>query len=266
MKTISCVLGIATLMLVSASAWPKSQTIKLEIVGPGLLQPLEITDRAVLDRFSIWNGPGVRVNDQPIHLEPANIEQIGAFIDWSRGAVPQQPSSITPYTVTFHQVGGERMHDWHRRYVVTYAYDPASEGGYIYLPGPKDGDVYKRNVFSIVHGVEGNWFHASPAWERSVRPLIQQQISSPAAHARSARSAFNAASTSSARAGLHTASHQHRSLLRFGGDLAQRLFENFHGLTALNQVTVVDDDGRDRVDALSAVELFALADLLGVKT
>jgi hypothetical protein len=94
MKAISRTLLVVTLALVSTFAWPKSQTIKLAIVGPGLIEPLEITDRAVLDRFSIW----------------------------------------------------------------------------------KDGEVYQRNVFSIVHGVEGNWFYASPAWERSVRPLIQQLV------------------------------------------------------------------------------------------
>lgn len=176
MKAISRPLLVVTLALVSTLAWPKSQTIKLEIVGPGLIEPLEITDRTLLGRFSIWNGPGVRVNDRPIHLEPGNREQIGAFIDWSRGTVPQQPYGSALYTVTFLQGGRERMHDWHRRYMITYAYDPSSEDGYIYLPGPKDGEVYQRNVFSIVHGVEGNWFYASPAWERSVRPLIQQLV------------------------------------------------------------------------------------------
>jgi hypothetical protein len=176
MKAISRTLLVVTLVLVSAFAWSKSQTIRLEIVGPGLIKPLEITDRALLDHFSIWNGPGVRVTDRPVHLEPGNREQIGAFIDWSRGTVPQQPYGSALYTVTFHQGGRERMHDWHRRYMITYAYDPSSENGYIYLPGPKDGEVYERNVFSIVHGIEGNWFYASPAWERSVRPLIQQLV------------------------------------------------------------------------------------------
>jgi hypothetical protein len=174
MKIVSCALAIVALAFASTSAWSKTLTVKLEIVGPGLAEVLEITDRAVLDRFSIWNGPGVHVNDQPVHLESANQERIGAFIDWPRGMPAREPTGMKLYTVTFHQGGRERMHDWHRRYVVTYAYDPASKQGYIYLPGPKDGEVYKRNVFSIGHGVEGNWFHSSPLWERSVRPLIQQ--------------------------------------------------------------------------------------------
>jgi hypothetical protein len=68
------------------------------------------------------------------------------------------------------------MHEWHRRYVVTYEYDPSTEGGYIYLPGRLDGDDYKRNVFSISHGLEGKWFHSSAAWERLVRPLIDETV------------------------------------------------------------------------------------------
>jgi hypothetical protein len=36
--------------------------------------------------------------------------------------------------------------------------------------------MYERNVFSIGHGVEGNWFHASPAWEKYVRPRIAEAV------------------------------------------------------------------------------------------
>ena len=177
MKAISYSLVFAMLLAVSGSAWSKSQTIKLEIVGPGLVSPIEITDRAIIDLFSIWSGPG----STPSGSAPIDLEQNRAFIDWSRGIV-QQPVNPTLYTVTFHQGGREQMHEYHKRYVVTYAYDPASAQGYIYLPGPKDGDVYKRNVFSIVHDIEGNWFYASPNWERYVRPLIRKAATSGAAN------------------------------------------------------------------------------------
>jgi len=176
MKNVLCAFALAALALASAPASPKSQTIRLEISGASLAKPLEVTDAAILDRFSIWNGPGVRVNDQAIHMEPADQERIGAFIDWPRGMVSILPSGLQRYDVTFHQGGRERMHEWHRRYVIRYEYDPSTEGGYIYLPGPTDGDDYKRNVFSIVHGIEGNWFHSSAAWERLVRPLIDKAV------------------------------------------------------------------------------------------
>lgn len=176
MKNALCTLAFVALTLAAAPASPKSQTIRIEIDSSTLAAALEISDPAVLNRFSIWNGPGVRVNDQPVHIEPDNQERIGSFIDWPRGMVSMRSSGLQQYDVTFHQGGRERMHEWHRRYVVRYAYNPSTEGGYIYLPGPTDGDDYKRNVFSIVHGVEGNWFHSSATWEQLVRPLIEKAV------------------------------------------------------------------------------------------
>lgn len=170
MKTILRGLALCTLTLASLAAWPKSQITRIAIVGPSLTAPLEITDPGILARFNIWNGPGVRLNGEQIHLN--SPERIGAFIDWARGPLPDQPPSSGIYTVTFHLGGREPMREWHRRYVVKYAYDPAAPGGYIYLPGRNDGEVYERNVFSIGHGVEGSWFHSAPAWEQFVRPAI----------------------------------------------------------------------------------------------
>jgi hypothetical protein len=176
MKTVLCGFAVAALALASAPASPKSQTIKIEISGASLATPLEITDAGILDQFSIWNGPGVRINAQPVHMEADNQERIGAFIDWPRGKVPMKPFGLQRYDVIFHQGGREPMHDWHRRYVVRYEYEPSTEGGYIHLPGPNEGDDYERNVFSIGHGVEGSWFHSSAAWERLVRPLIEKAV------------------------------------------------------------------------------------------
>jgi hypothetical protein len=147
---ISAIAMIASLLL-SSAAIGKSETIRLEISGVDLIEPVSINEPEVLKSFSIWGSPG---------------------IDWSRGDVPA-PQRAKRYTVTFHQRGREPMHEWHRQYVITYAIDADTNQGYVYLPGPNDGDVYKRNVFSIVRDVEGNWFHASADWEKSVRPLIE---------------------------------------------------------------------------------------------
>jgi hypothetical protein len=148
------------LLMISSAAASKSATVKIEIAGTGLTRPLEIAEPALLSRFSIWGSPG---------------------IDWSRGIVTP-PKIAATYIVTFYQGGREPMHDWHRRYVVFYAIDPESKRGYIYLPGPQNGELYKRNTFSIVRDVEGNWFAASPEWEASIRPLID--------HVSSAQPAF----------------------------------------------------------------------------
>ncbi len=174
MKYGLCALALAALAVASEPASAKSQTIRIQISGASLAAPLEIEDTAILDHFNIWNGPGVRVNGQPIHLDPDDQDRIGAFIDWPRGKLSTKPAGLRRYDVAFHQGGREPMHEWHRRYVVRYEFAPSTEGGYIYLPGPVDGDDYHRNVFSIGHGVEGSWFHSSAAWERLVRPMIEQ--------------------------------------------------------------------------------------------
>lgn len=173
MKTWLRVLALCTLAFVSSAAWAKSEIIKIAIVGPGLTAPLEITDPTVLERFNIWNGPGVRVNGQPVHLQNG-LDRLGAFIDWSQGPLATPPGGSGLYDVTFHLGGREPMRDWHRRYFVKYSFDAATEGGYIYLPGRGDGEMYERNVFSIAHGAEGNWLHAAPAWEKYVRPRIAE--------------------------------------------------------------------------------------------
>jgi len=54
---------------------------------------------------------------------------------------------------------------------VFYEYDPATERGYVYLPGRKD-EWYQLNVSTIFHGVEGKWFRAWSVWDNVARPLI----------------------------------------------------------------------------------------------
>jgi hypothetical protein len=152
MKCYVRAIAVIGSLVLSSAAFAKSETFKLEISGPGLTRPLDITEPEILNRFSIWGSPG---------------------IDWSRGNVAG-PLQVEGYTVTFHQRGREPMHDWHRRYVISYRIDAATGEGYIYLPGPDDGDVYERNTFSILREVEGNWFHASEEWEEFVRPLIER--------------------------------------------------------------------------------------------
>jgi hypothetical protein len=171
MKAMACAFLVATLVLVATPSWGKSETIKLEITGPGLDRPLYITDRDILERFTIWvavssaRKMAARNPDQPLKT----------YADYVRGEVTQ-PEGLRMYTVTFHQGNGmgEPLSGWHGTYVVTYGRDPSSGQGYIYVPGGKDGEVFQRNVFSISTGAEGKWFHSSKAWEQRVAPLIQQ--------------------------------------------------------------------------------------------
>lgn len=58
-KTVMISLAILTL---PAVAWPKGETTQIEIEGADLASPIEITDPAIVSKFSIWNGPLLRIS------------------------------------------------------------------------------------------------------------------------------------------------------------------------------------------------------------
>jgi hypothetical protein len=167
-------LVVIGLVLAAGSAAGKGRTVRILITGTDFAESLEITDPDVVGRFFVYTGPGVRINGQQVHTKPEG--QIGAFIDWPKGRVRHRPSGLRRVEVGFYCEG---TGNW-LCYKATYEYDPACTEGYMYLPGRED-DSYRGNVSTIVHGVEGNWFHSSPAWERLVRPRIEQARREPAA-------------------------------------------------------------------------------------
>jgi hypothetical protein len=67
-------------LALSAPTWLKGRTVKLEVSGEELASPIQITDPGILKSFNIWNGLGVRINNEPAQLDLNN--QAGAFIDW----------------------------------------------------------------------------------------------------------------------------------------------------------------------------------------
>ncbi len=168
-----CLLGAG------ATASAKARIVAIEITGPGMASPLRITAPEVISSFHIWNGPGVRVNDRPVHLDPAR--QQGHFIDWPRGEAHRRPAGLQRFTVTFHLDRERAPYESWTRYVVFYAFDPATDGGYIYLPLRED--IRPHHNSAIRHGVEGSWFHSTAAWEELIRPRIGRSRSLPAAAA-----------------------------------------------------------------------------------
>jgi hypothetical protein len=143
----------------------KANLSKIVVRSEGLSTPLEITDPSVLRSFTIWYGPGVRMNSEPNYLDP---EKPGpTFIDWIRKGSTERPGGLVRHEVVFvMERPGVRA-----EYVVQYEFKPGAEGGYIYLPGR--GDPHgPENVRLIFHGVEGQWFHSSALWEKLVRPRV----------------------------------------------------------------------------------------------
>src|SRR5262245_16593881 len=167
MSRLSCIAALLLgLLILSATVLAKGQTTGIEIRSDLFGSPLKITDPSIVRSFNIWNGPGVRINGEPVHMDPK--QQAGAFIDWPRGEVVTRPQGLQRYEVEFHD---EARLPLNNRYIVMYEFDPKAEDGYIYLPGRDDAQG-KSNTFLIYHGVEGKWFHSSAEWERQIRPLI----------------------------------------------------------------------------------------------
>ena len=112
MERFPLVLAIGVLLLAqSASSWSKGQTTRIEIDGDGLSAPIVIADPDILNKFSIWNGPGVStrgpdgVTHPPAYMNPDNTS--GRFIDWPRGIATDPPAAMQRLEVTFF-IGGPR--------------------------------------------------------------------------------------------------------------------------------------------------------------
>ena len=138
----------------------KGPTLKITIKGANLASPIEITDNRTLERFAVWAGAGVRINNVP--------QTEGFIVDWEKGQVAAPPATLQRYEISFHV-----MHQRPSDYVVSYAYDPDTGKGYVYLPG-KGEPFYDSNTFLIFRSIEGNWLSASETWTDIARTLIER--------------------------------------------------------------------------------------------
>ncbi|HXW08459.1 MAG TPA: hypothetical protein VD833_24735 [Vicinamibacterales bacterium] len=115
----------------------------------------------------MWSGPGTFVN---------GVEGTDGFIvDWGAGAVTDRPSGLRLFELSFHVRYANRpvrQQADHLAYVVSYAVDPETGQGYVYLPGESDAP-YRLNTTAIYRGCEGNWFRASAAWQTAFRTFVR---------------------------------------------------------------------------------------------
>jgi hypothetical protein len=158
-KRVALAVAVVVLIL-CAELFAKGPTVRITVTGGSLGSPLVATPK--MAQFSVWTGPTVRVNGQP------EVDNPYSYFDWSKGRIADRPHGLQRYQVIF-----DVKLDRERPYVVWYEYDPATPGGYIYLPG-KGEKHYRGNTSIIYHGVEGSWFSSSQSWEQKVRPLIEK--------------------------------------------------------------------------------------------
>src|SRR5437879_2096576 len=144
-------LALLAMLSIAETASAKGETVRIEITGASLATPLKITDPDIVGRFSIWNGPGVTVNGQQVHLDP--LYQDGTFIDWPKGQLAQAPTGLRRYEVSFYCAFEHPTEEVKFCYRVTYAYDVSRDHCYMYLTGPA-GTALKVYTYYICNGVE----------------------------------------------------------------------------------------------------------------
>lgn len=163
MKT-TFVFSLIVPLVLATSLSAKGVTTKITIRDTSLGTSIDITDRSVLEDFNVWAGRGTFINE----VEGTQ----GFIIDWLAGIVVQRPSGLRRYEVMFY-VHYPNSSDEQLAYVVFYESDPSSGQGFVYLPGKSD-ERYRLNARAIFrgHGLEGNWFRATTAWQNAVGRLI----------------------------------------------------------------------------------------------
>jgi hypothetical protein len=92
MKFFRCsAAALLVALCLSASLQAKGPTTRIVITAPNLPVPLEITDAASLDEFSVWAGPGTSLNG----VEASD----GFIIDWRAGARADRLTALPRYEV-----------------------------------------------------------------------------------------------------------------------------------------------------------------------
>jgi hypothetical protein len=165
-RAISATFFLLVIASATALLFAKGPTTKITITGGGLHGPVEITDRDVLKNFNVWSGPGTFAN---------GVEGTEGFIvDWTAGPVTDRPNGLRTFEVSFYVRYANRPFTEQPdqlAYIVSYAFDPATGRGYVYLPGKSDGP-YRLNTKAIYRGREGNWFRANAAWQAAFRTVV----------------------------------------------------------------------------------------------
>lgn len=153
------------------SASAKGITVAIEIDGASLAATLEITDPAIVEEFSIWEGPNSGWVMPDGSLE-SSYEH--AFIDFPGGPVEAPRGELLEFEVRFRLASERGAEPLEMPYTVRYAVDPQRPGGYMYLP--TTGQSY------IWHGVEDNWFRSTRKWEELVRPALEAALGRASRH------------------------------------------------------------------------------------
>lgn len=120
-------------------------TVRLEISGAELTQPLVVTDQAILDLSNVYQGAFLGPVTNAI--DPAWPRYVVSFVAEARKPFPM-----------LERIGVQRI------YVAYYAKNPENDEGFVYLPA-RGEDGYRNNIGIITRdGHDGSWHQAFPTW------------------------------------------------------------------------------------------------------
>jgi hypothetical protein len=142
MRIALLALMITVPLSLSAVAPEIKSTTRITISAEDLVQPIEITDDAVLALSHVF---------------------AGQFIDQ---LAPAPDFTLPRYTLTFDIQTLQGVKE--AAYVVVYSVDAATGEGFVYLPGPGEPS-YRRNISTILRdGHDGYWHRASDEWSAAI--------------------------------------------------------------------------------------------------
>jgi hypothetical protein len=173
-RILACAFSFMVLLAAGISLSAKGTTTRIVISGADLVTPIEIADATLIRPFQVWAGAGTQSCVRRVCREGTE----GFIIDWPSGVVADRPGGLQRYIVSFYTTPDNGSVSTRSEtpleqptYVVWYEYDPAADRGFVYLPGKGD-EWYQVNTRAIWRAREGNWFHATSAWQSVARPLV----------------------------------------------------------------------------------------------
>jgi hypothetical protein len=145
-RILVVVLAAAVLQSLTFAAGIK-ETARLTISGPGLWQPLEVTDENALALSNVFAGTFIG--------EPA--------------ATPPD-SELPRYDIVFDIQTAEGVKT--AAYTVLYCKNRWTGDAFVYVPGYGD-DGYRRNISTILReGQDGRWHRAARPWSQAINPHL----------------------------------------------------------------------------------------------
>ena len=146
-RTIAPHFALSLLLLtVAVPALAKAPTAKLALSGPGIAQPIELTQPDAISA-NVWSGN---------------------FIDRQSGMAEAPASELPQYTVQFYVKLDDEVR---MMYVVYYVWDEANGRALLQVPDVSD-KWYELNVSTISRCCRGKWFYASKTWGETIKEAL----------------------------------------------------------------------------------------------